>query len=278
MRFSFLRRGFRVIVVILLAVSPVYAGAPVAVLDQDNSADAAGGRAVANDRTQAQTVTAGVTGILSHVNVLIFKGPDTFEDITLSVLSTSGGDPDAFLTSTSLPSSAVSTVTGLVTFDVSAANLSFNAGDLFAIELTSLAENVSPFQERYGWVWHTDNPYAGGQQFTSGVGNSGADLTFQTFVIPAPLQGDLDGNGFVGIDDLNIVLSNWNQNVPPGDPLADPSGDGFVGIDDLNEVLGNWNAGTPPESTTTVPEPGTAGLLGLASLFLACRRGSLANS
>ena len=74
------------------------------------------------------------------------------------------------------------------------------------------------------------------------------------------LSGDLDGDGFVGINDLNIVLSNWNQNVPPGDPAADPSGDGFVGIDDLNEVLGNWNAGTPP-SANTVPEPSTMTLL-----------------
>ena len=60
------------------------------------------------------------------------------------------------------------------------------------------------------------------------------------------IMGDLDSDGFVGINDLNIVLGNWNLNVPPGDPLADPSGDGFVGIDDLNIVLGNWNAGTPP--------------------------------
>ena len=73
------------------------------------------------------------------------------------------------------------------------------------------------------------------------------------------LDGDLDGDGFVGINDLNIILANWNQSVPPGNPLADPSGDGFVGIDDLNEVLGNWNAGTPP--TMAVPEPGTLGLL-----------------
>ncbi len=84
------------------------------------------------------------------------------------------------------------------------------------------------------------------------------------------LLGDLDGDGFVGIDDLNLVLGNWNQNVPPANPLADPSGDGFVGIDDLNEVLGNWNAGTPP-TANAVPEPGTimlltAGLVGLGKM------------
>jgi enediyne biosynthesis protein E4 len=84
------------------------------------------------------------------------------------------------------------------------------------------------------------------------------------------IAGDLDGDGFVGIADLNIVLGNWNQNVPPGDPLADPSGDGFVGIDDLNTVLGNWNAGTPPGSppAAAVPEPAALTLLGLGNLAL----------
>ena len=60
------------------------------------------------------------------------------------------------------------------------------------------------------------------------------------------IDGDLNGDGFVGLDDLDLVLGNWNQNVTPGDKLSgDPSGDGFVGLDDLDIVLGNWNAGTP---------------------------------
>ncbi|MEZ6190602.1 MAG: PEP-CTERM sorting domain-containing protein [Phycisphaerales bacterium] len=91
--------------------------------------------------------------------------------------------------------------------------------------------------------------------------------------LSAALEGDLNGDGFVGIADLNIVLGAWNQNVTQGDPLAgDPSDDGFVGIADLNIVLGNWNAGTPPAGNT-VPEPTTMTLLGLgASLMLRRRR------
>ena len=91
-------------------------------------------------------------------------------------------------------------------------------------------------------------------------------LSLSEFVQPL-LTGDLDGDGFVGINDLNIVLSNWNQNAPPADPAADPSGDGFVGIDDLNEVLGNWNAGTPPTSSS-VPEPHTGLVMIGLSLLL----------
>ncbi len=85
------------------------------------------------------------------------------------------------------------------------------------------------------------------------------------------LTGDLDGDGFVGINDLNIVLANWNQNVPPANPLADPSGDGFIGIDDLNAVLGNWNAGTPPNAAAVIPEPTTLTLLTLG-VFTSLRR------
>ena len=44
-----------------------------------------------------------------------------------------------------------------------------------------------------------------------------------------------------------------NQNVAVGNlAYGDASGDGFVGLDDLDIILGNWNAGTPPETTTVV--------------------------
>jgi hypothetical protein len=91
--------------------------------------------------------------------------------------------------------------------------------------------------------------------------------TLTTFT-PAP-TGDLDGDGFVGITDLNIVLGNWNQSVPPGNPLADPSDDGFVGIEDLNVILGNWNVGTPPPALgTDIPEPAALTLLTVGSITL----------
>jgi hypothetical protein len=77
----------------------------------------------------------------------------------------------------------------------------------------------------------------------------------------ATLPGDLNADGFVGIEDLNITLVNWNQAVPAGSwAMGDTSGDGFVGIDDLNLILTHWNAGSPPgtDALTPVPEPGTS--------------------
>ena len=111
----------------------------------------------------------------------------------------------------------------------------------------------------------------------SGLNNHG-DLSFKfeledgrtgVAVWSDQLVGDLDGDGFVGITDLNIILANWNQDIPPGNPLADPSGDDFVGIEDLNTVLGNWNAGTPPTNIASIPEPSTLAVLipTLACLF-----------
>ncbi len=89
------------------------------------------------------------------------------------------------------------------------------------------------------------------------------------------LEGDFDGDGFVGIADMNRVLGAWNQIRPAGAPLTgDWSGDGFVGIEDLNIVLGNWNASAPPgvDASLAIPEPGTLGLLAVGLGLLGCGR------
>lgn len=85
-------------------------------------------------------------------------------------------------------------------------------------------------------------------------------------VVSLALIGDLDGDGFVGLSDIDIILGNWNQAVPPGNPLADVSGpggvpDGFICLDDLDVVLGNWNTGTPPSNTANIPEPTSLALI-----------------
>ena len=85
-----------------------------------------------------------------------------------------------------------------------------------------------------------------------------------------PIPGDLNGDGFVGLADLDIILNNWNQTIPPGDPLADPTGDNFVGLSDLDIVLNHWNEGTP--AAAAVPEPGALGLLAAGAGALSFKR------
>ncbi len=94
-------------------------------------------------------------------------------------------------------------------------------------------------------------------------------IVVDTISIPWPnFLGDLNGDGFVGQDDLDVVLGAWGTS-PPSDPRADPSGDNFVGQDDLDTVLGDWGLGTPPPP---VPEPATLSLLALASLAMMRRK------
>ncbi len=179
------------------------------------------------------------------------------------------GDWTGDFAPTTILSSGLGDVSG---FEINTADVvTFPAalGNVFKIEFLLETEGftIGPFEA------FTEANFASTSSYTLMAvdPNSGAPLDVQFEPVFA-LTGDLDGDGFVGIDDLNIVLGNWNQSVPPANPLADPSGDGFVGIDDLNEVLGNWNAGTPPGESANIPEPTTIALLGAAGLLWSRRR------
>ena len=90
----------------------------------------------------------------------------------------------------------------------------------------------------------------------------------------ALLPGDLNGDGYVGLDDLQIILGAWNQKVT-ADVWAegDANGDGYVGLDDLQFILDNWNTGTLPDVKANIPEPSMTLLLGLGGLALLRRTG-----
>jgi len=65
--------------------------------------------------------------------------------------------------------------------------------------------------------------------------------------LPAPLPGtgDFTLDGFVGLDDLDVILSQWGEDVLPGNLAeGDSTGDGFVGLGDLDILLEQW--GTSP--------------------------------
>ena len=92
------------------------------------------------------------------------------------------------------------------------------------------------------------------------------------------IPGDLNGDGYVGLDDLQPILDHWNQNVTVGDPsmgdIAGPGGtgpDGYVGLDDLQPVLDHWNEGTLP-TPSSIPEPASLALFTIAGLSTLTRR------
>jgi len=120
-----------------------------------------------------------------------------------------------------------------------------------------------------------------GMQFTDNIdaldveifqGEESVEVFEEIWELPA-VAGDLNGDGFVGLDDLDLILQNWNLTVPPGNPWADPNGDGFIGLDDLDIVLNNWNMGIPPPAEPAIPEPGSVLLMVLGSAALMRRRG-----
>ena len=78
------------------------------------------------------------------------------------------------------------------------------------------------------------------------------------------IPGDLNGDGFVGSGDLDIVRGAWGQSVS-GAAAGDPSGDGVVGSADLDIIRGNWGA---TSAATAVPEPACVALACMAIAML----------
>ena len=79
---------------------------------------------------------------------------------------------------------------------------------------------------------------------------------------------DTNRDGQVDETDLSTLLSHWGTEVPLGSvSRGDANGDGVVGPGDLRLLLTGWTSAAAP--STTIPEPGTLGLLlpGLAGLL-----------
>jgi hypothetical protein len=91
-------------------------------------------------------------------------------------------------------------------------------------------------------------------------------------VVGTPLlDGDANRDGRVDINDLTIVLTDYNQSVGMSWSTGDFIGDGTVDINDLTIVLTNYNTsvGSSGVGISAVPEPGVLALLaaGLSGLL-----------
>ncbi len=79
-----------------------------------------------------------------------------------------------------------------------------------------------------------------GDEFTAYVGGTGVTTVASTpikFATSKP--GDATGDGYVDIDDYDIVINNFNK--AEFNPQADVTGDGYVDIDDYDMVINNYN-------------------------------------
>jgi hypothetical protein len=119
--------------------------------------------------------------------------------------------------------------------------------------------------------------YDGGAQdweFSYNTATGGTEVGLVEFVSGGCIAGDYDCTDLVAQGDLDLVLLNWAEPVPPT-----PAGwvdqipaDGFVDQDDLDGVLLNW-ANTPlAAATAAVPEPSSLLLLALGTARFVSRR------
>lgn len=55
--------------------------------------------------------------------------------------------------------------------------------------------------------------------------------------------GDIDGDGYVNLSDLKLLVAAWNSFPGAGNwnPAADTDGDGLIDLNDLKALVANWN-------------------------------------
>jgi uncharacterized protein (TIGR03790 family) len=105
-------------------------------------------------------------------------------------------------------------------------------------------------------------------------------LSFVNTLIGDPLMvlrpwivGDGTLDGVVGLDDLNLILHNWNTPTTLGAIRGDYNADGFVGVKDLNLMLSYWSSNKLVSPAAGVPEPVGAWCVLSGTLHLMTRRG-----
>jgi hypothetical protein len=187
----------RIVVVVCTVVASPALATPI--LDQSNitfltfDGDGAPGSAVIPDQTVAQTFSVGISGVLTQIDLGIYRDADAIGDVTLNLLPASifpSFDLSPSLLSATIPIMSIPLLTTTLTsVDVSSANLAVHLGDQLAVVLSrSVGSPDSP-----PWVVWQDSdflfPYEGGSFFVAHPFIPGwipvsGDHRFQTWVDP----------------------------------------------------------------------------------------------
>jgi hypothetical protein len=178
---------------LLLLTSPV---AALGTLDQEQAANAdTNYLEVTNAVSRAQVFTAGLTGLLDHVDLLLFESVEVFgpaDAVTVEIWTVSGGMPASAIPGASaivLQADVPDIVNTWVQVPITAPSV---AGTQYAIVLSSASTWQGCSFDNDCWIWRADDsgPYAGGGSFFSVFGSNwtaqASDHAFRTYVtVPA---------------------------------------------------------------------------------------------
>ena len=203
----------------------------------------------------AQTVTAGVTGELVAVALILQREAFTTKDLTVEIHAVT---PTGALLATSNPVHAadipVAPATDWILIDFPTPP-ALTAGDVFAIVIPD--QPLYPTSDpRWGWGKASSDVYAGGVAYGGSGGIWGAyvdgsDLAFQTFMTTSPATCDvkLSINGGLPTDgpakiqvgqDFGIIGSDFPPLTDVTTELTPASGTPLTGAD-TTDVLGGFS-------------------------------------
>ena len=180
---------------VLVLLIPMATTSAVPILDQSHViTQSVGGRIIYAGNSPAQLITAGASGLLSQVDVLLYRDSGDIGNLALELWPVVAGGPAG---STPLFSAPIdpnvvpigSSASAYVPIDVTAGGLSVSPGDQFAIAVSGTADLDAP-----NAIWTRGYPgYDGGGKFDRfGVWEFDSidfDYGFRTWVDPASVPG-----------------------------------------------------------------------------------------
>jgi len=170
-------------------------------IETDNLGASAVGLIEGREIEIAQTVTSGISGYLSQVDVWVGKQSDAFNHFTLTVYGAGNTPNDASPIASFNVSASLITSTSLFTYskvsiNTRNENIYFNSGDKFTISLSAPDEPIStvaPVWCPYSWANANPGSYTGGSRFSRELQNgtewqetSFTDQALNTWVDPIP--------------------------------------------------------------------------------------------